>query len=331
MISGILVLLIFLFSGPISSFLFYTEDFVNPIRLFGLFLPFIVINTFWLAIYNGLEKFKKIIIIQIISNCIVFGITAMLIWKGTIAGGLFSIAVTEIIMLVVTFFFVRNEDDYFRFDLQKVISPKYVQVIKRFSAMALLSAVIVPLTLLFIRNAIVHGYSIHDAGIWDAVNRLSGFYMMFFNSGLSLYYLPKLSSIHTDREFKTELKSYFKIFVPLFLLMLIVIYLAREIILAVAFTNEFSVVKDVLIWQLAGDFIKILTLAFGYQILVKTMMKRYLLGEIAFNVSYFLLSLYLMKFNSVEGVVQSYFYANLICLILILVMFRKIFFKPSAN
>jgi hypothetical protein len=57
------------------------------------------------------------------------------------------------------------------------------------------------------------------------------------------------------------------------------------------------------------------------------MMKRYFLGEIAFNLSYFLLSVYLMKKLSVEGVLQAYFYANLICLALVLFMFRKLFFK----
>lgn len=326
-LSGFLAFLILLFASPISTFLFYTNAYSNPIRFFGVLLPFMVINTFWMAIYNGLEKYKSIVIIQIISNILVFVLTAFLIWKHNISGGLLSIAIGEFLMVVVTFLFVRNDSDYFKFDLHKIMSKKYINVIKKFSVMALLSAVIVPMTLLFIRNQIVQNYSIHDAGIWDAVNRLSSFYMMFFSSGLSLYYMPKLASIHTEKEFKTELKSYFKIFVPLFLLMLIVIYFAKSIILNVAFTQEFSGINELLIWQLAGDFIKIITLAFGFQIVVKTMMKRYFIGEIAFNLSYFLLAVYLMKKFSVEGVLQAYFYANLVCLVLVLFMFRKLFFK----
>ena len=326
-ISVLLALLILVFASPISSFLFYTNNYATPIRFFGILLPFMVINTFWLAIYNGLEKYKSIVIIQIISNILVFVLTAFLIWKQNISGGLLSIAIGEFLMVVVTFLFVRNDSDYFKFDLHKIMSKKYINVIKKFSVMALLTAVIVPMTLLFIRNQIVQNYSIHDAGIWDAVNRLSSFYMMFFSSGLSLYYMPKLASIHTEKEFKAELKSYFKIFVPLFLLMLIVIYFAKSIILNVAFTREFSGINELLIWQLAGDFIKIITLAFGFQIVVKTMMKRYFIGEIAFNLSYFLLAVYLMKKFSVEGVLQAYFYANLVCLVLVLFMFRKLFFK----
>jgi O-antigen/teichoic acid export membrane protein len=326
-VSTLVALLVLLFAASISNFLFFTQTFANPIRFFGLLLPFMVINTFWLAIYNGLEKYKSIVVIQIISNIFTFGITAFLIWKHTIIGGLFSIAIGEILMVLVTFIFVRRDRSYFKFDLKKVVNKKYFKIIKKFSVMALLSAVLVPLTLLLIRNEIVKNYSIHEAGIWDAVNRLSSFYMMFFSSGLSLYYMPKLAAINTEKEFKIELKSYFKVFVPLFLVLLVVIYFAKGIILNIAFTTEFSSIKSLLIWQLAGDFIRMLTLAFGFQILVKTMLKRYFIGEIAFNLSYFLLSFYLLKKCSIEGVLQAYFYANLFCLILVLLMFRKLFIK----
>lgn len=326
-ISSALALLIFVLAEPISSFLFFSNTYTIPIRFFGLLLPFMVINTFWLAIYNGLEKYKSIVIIQIISNVLVFGFTALLIWKKNIFGGLLSVAVGEILMVLVTFIFVRNNTDYFKFDLQKLICKKYFKTIKRFSVMALLTAIIAPLTLLFIRNMLVEKYAIEEAGIWDAVNRLSSFYMIFFSSGLSLYYMPKLASIHTETEFKTELKSYFKVFVPLFMVMLIAIYFAKGIILKLAFTAEFSPVENLLIWQLLGDFFRIMTLAFGFQILVKTMMKRYFLVEIVFNLMYFLLSFYLMQQNATEGVLQAYFYTNVICFVLVLILFRKLFFN----
>ena len=326
-ISTALTLFVLLFASPISTFLFYTNSYTTPIRFFGLLLPLMVINSFWLAIYNGLEKFKRIMLIQIISNVLVFGLTALLIWKKNIFGGLLSVAFGEVLMVLVTFIFVSRQADYFKFDLQKLISKKYFNTIKKFSVMALLTAIIAPLTLLFIRNMIVEKYAIQEAGIWDAVNRLSSFYMIFFSSGLSLYYMPKLASIHTESEFKAELKSYFKVFVPLFLVMLIVIYIAKGIILKLAFTPDFSKVESVLIWQLLGDFFRIMTLAFGFQILVKTMMKRYFLVEIVFNSMYFLLSFYLIKENATEGVLQAYFYTNVFCFLLVLFLFRKLFYS----
>ncbi len=316
---------------PISQLLFFTDSYFVPIQFFGILLPIMVINTFWLAIYNGLEQFKRIVYIQIVSNVLVFGLTAFLIWKQSIIGGLLSIAIGEFLMVLVTFIYVRNDATYFQFDLQKIISKKYISVIKNFSIMALLSAVIAPITLIFIRNFIVNTHSIEEAGIWDAVNRLSSFYMLFFSSGLSMYYMPKLASLQTDSEFKTELKSYFKTLVPLFLLMLIVIFICKGIIVKIAFTNEFESVNELLIWQLLGDFFRIMTLAFGFQILVKTMMKRYFIIEIIFNLTYLVFSIYLIELVSIEGALQAYFYSNVICFVLVLLMFRKLFLKKKLN
>jgi O-antigen/teichoic acid export membrane protein len=326
-ISVALALIVVVFASSISSFVFYSENYTIPIRFFAVLLPLLVINTFWLAIYNGFEKFKKIVAIQITANILAFLVTALLIWKKNILGGLVSIALGEFIMVAVTFQYIKKEAHYFKFELQKILSNKYLKVIKRFSIMALLSAILVPLTLLLIRDAIVNQYSIDEAGIWDAVNRLSGFYMMFFSSGLTLYYMPKLASLVTESEFRSELMAYFKVLVPIFALMLIAVFLTKGIILKIAFTQEFSKINEILIWQLLGDFIRIMTLAFGFQILVKTMMKRYFVTEVVFNASYFILAMYLMKSNATIGVLQAYFYANCITLLVVLMMFRKTWIK----
>ena len=111
--------------------------------------------------------------------------------------------------------------------------------------------------------------------------------------------------------------------------MLIIIFFSKQIIINLSFTAAFSNINQLLIWQLLGDFFKIMTLAFGYQIAVKTMMKEYFFGEIFFNVSYFFLAVYLMKTNAVEGVLEAYFYTNVVLFFLILFFFRKILFKSD--
>jgi O-antigen/teichoic acid export membrane protein len=327
-ISSSLSILGILFSKSISEYLFYTDTYSIPIQLFSILQPLIVINVFWLAIFNGLGAFKKIVIIQIISNILIFCLTVFLIVNHNIFGALFAIAFSELIMFFVTYLFVRREVAFFTFDLKKVISGKYVNVVKKFALMGLLSGILVPLVSILIRNEIIKINGINEAGIWDATIRISTYYMMFFSSGLTLYYLPKLASLKTDFEFKNELISYFKIFVPFFVLMMIIIYLFKQYIIQFIFTPEFQSVDSLLKWQLFGDFFKVLTLAFGYQIVVKTMMKLYFFGEIFYNLLYYFLTLYLIKKFGVEGAMQAYFYTNVIYFIFILFMFRKVIFKP---
>lgn len=325
-LSTVIALLVLVFSTTISAFIFFKESYTFPIQLFALLLPLIVINVFWTAIYNGLKQFKRIVVIQIISSILVFGATSILIWKHQLTGGLVSLAIGEFLMVIVTFLYIKRDRSLFRFELQKVISKPYIKVIQKFSIMALLTAVIAPLTLILIRNTIVANYSLKEAGIWDATNRLSSFYMLFFSSGLSLYYMPKLASLNTDSEFKTELKEYFKWLVPLFTILIVLVFVMKEFILKIAFTSEFDSVKNLLIWQLLGDLIRIMSLAFGFQIVVKTMMKRYFFIEIIFNLTYLLLSFYLIKIFAEEGALQAYFYANVVSLLSMIFMFRKVIF-----
>jgi O-antigen/teichoic acid export membrane protein len=332
MISTLLALFVFIFANSISEFLFVSNSFADHIRFFGLLLPLIVINTFWMAIYNALEKYKKIVVLQIISNVLIFGFTTFLIVNKAINGGLLAIVLGELLMVLVTFIFVlKDKSHYFTFNFSKILKKKYLNVIKKFSSMALLSAVIAPATLMLIRNFIIETHSIQEAGIWDATTKFSSFYMLVFSSGLSLYYMPKLASLTTDVAFKMELKSYFKVFVPLFLTALVVVYLLKGFILNIAFTAAFSKVNEVLIWQLLGDFLRIMTLAFGYQIVVKARIKKYFILEIVFNASYLLLSFYLVPLFSFEGALQAYFCANLILFILILWMFRKLFWSSIVE
>ena len=315
-----------LFSKVISQFLFYSESYTIPIQIFSIILPLIVINVFWLTIFNGLGEFKKIVAIQIISNILIFCLSTILILYQNVFGALLAIAFSEVLMLIITYLFIKKDCSFFTFNLKKVISNKYINIIKKFALMALLSGIIVPLISILIRNEIIVTNGIVEAGIWDATLRISAYYMMFFSSGLTLYYLPKLASLKTDLEFKNELISYFKLFVPIFLVMIIFIYIFKSYIIHLIFSPEFQSLNSLLKWQLLGDFIKVLTLAFGYQIVVKTMLKLYFFGEIFYNLMYYLLTIYLIKENNIEGAVQAYFYTNLIYFIFILFMFRKLFF-----
>jgi len=151
-ISIVLSILVFTFSHSISRFLFFTEAYVSCIYFFAVLIPLMVLNAFWLAIYNGSEQFKKIVIIQIIGNLLIFLVTLYLIINESLFGAIVSVAVSELLLFGVTFFFVRRDLYYFTFNLQKSISKKYSLIIFKFSSMALLSAIIAPLTLILIRN-----------------------------------------------------------------------------------------------------------------------------------------------------------------------------------
>jgi PST family polysaccharide transporter len=323
-ITFVVTVLIILFSKSISFYLFQSFNYFYYIICFGLLLPFFTMQTFVISFLNSENEFKKIVKIQIIGSILIFLLSVYLIINKALTGAILSLAISDFLLFLVTTYFIYKNKDLFHFSFNRTIDFNSIKNINKFILMALLSAVIVPLTTILIRNLIISDYSTSIAGNWEAVNRISGFYMMFFSSGLALYYLPKLSEIQSNKEFKAELIYYFKTFVPIVLLVLFLVYLFKNLIISIALTKEFNLVNDLMIWQILGDFFKIMALAFGYQILVKMMVKKYFIIELLFNCTYLLISFYLLKSESIEGVVKAYFIANLITFAVMLFMFKKI-------
>jgi polysaccharide transporter, PST family len=322
--SFFLSILIVLFAEPLSSYLFQTTVFSVYLNYFALLLPFFVLQTLLVTLFNAHQEFKKIVGIQIITNILLFISSFYFIYQQKLEGSLFAIAIADFISFFVAVFFVRKQ-----FSFSFKFQSHYLKTISKFIVMALVSAILIPVTAILIRNYIIDNSSLYHAGIWEAISRISGFYMLFFSAGLSLYYLPKLSALKTDDEFKTELKYYFSILIPVFIGVLLLVFLLKEIIISIALTSEFKPVSELLIWQLFGDLFRVMTLAFGFQILVKTMIVKYIIVELFYNVCYLLFSFLLFDFFQVKGVLQAYLLTNALTFFMVLVMFRKTILKPT--
>lgn len=323
-------LVIIIFASNWSELLFQTDVYTDYLILFGLLLPFFTLQSFLAALLNAQQFFKKLIGLQLVSSIVIFALTTYLTIRNQLDGAVLTLVISDVVLLICTLFFLHKNEAFQYFNTLKNIDFTYLKSIQKFLLMALVSAIVIPLTSLLIRNLIISDISLDAAGNWEAVNRISGFYMMFFSAGLSMYYLPKLSELKTDIEFKKELLYYFKTLVPLFVIVLFVVFVAKNWILDIVLASKFQMVKSLLIWQLLGDLFKIMTLAFGYQILVKAMVNKYLIVEIVFNVLFYMGVLFLLKYFSVEGAVMAYFYANVITFFVVLYFFRKLIYVKES-
>lgn len=323
-------LVIIIFASNWSELLFQTDVYTDYLILFGLLLPFFTLQSFLAALLNAQQFFKKLIGLQLVSSIVIFALTTYLTIRNQLDGAVLTLVISDVVLLICTLFFLHKNEAFQYFNTLKNIDFTYLKSIQKFLLMALVSAIVIPLTSLLIRNLIISDISLDAAGNWEAVNRISGFYMMFFSAGLSMYYLPKLSELKTDIEFKKELLYYFKTLVPLFVIVLFVVFVAKNWMLDIVLASKFQMVKSLLIWQLLGDLFKIMTLAFGYQILVKAMVNKYLIVEIVFNVLFYMGVLFLLKYFSVEGAVMAYFYANVITFFVVLYFFRKLIYVKES-
>jgi PST family polysaccharide transporter len=195
-----------------------------------------------------------------------------------------------------------------------------------FSLMALVTTVGLPLIYIVIRNYIIDTVGIKEAGYWEAMNRISDYYLMFVSSLITLYVLPRFSEITNKNEFKSEIISLYKSLVPIFALGLFLIYLLRPFIIKIVFTKAFLPVENLFAWQLLGDFIKILSIVIAYQFIAKKMFMHFIIIELFLIIIIYFSSVYLVDVFGVEGAVLAHFISYLMYFGLVLLMFNSSLF-----
>jgi PST family polysaccharide transporter/antigen flippase len=148
---------------------------------------------------------------------------------------------------------------------------------------------------------------IHDAGIWQASIRLSAAYLGFFTVFLSFYFMPKVSLLNENSKLSSLVFKCLLFVQAAFFLGALVLYLGRGFFITLLFSLEFSGLKDLIAYQLIGDFFKISSYVFGFIAVAKAATKLYIAAEIIqggvlFGIATFLSS----RVQGVESVMQAY-------------------------
>lgn len=306
-------------------------DFSKVIKAVALAIPFYALNILLLAIINGYSKYKLYIFVSLISNLVVLPLTLFLLWKYKLNGAIYSIILAPIISLFVTLVLIFKMR--LKAKLLKV-SKINLATTKKFSTyvlMALLSSVMLPVVRIAIRDYIGSFDGKEFVGYWEAINRLSNFYLMFITSLMTLYVLPKLAEISTDREFRNEIAKFFKTVLPLFFIGLIAIYFFRIQIIKIFLTEKFLLMEPLFFWQLSGDFFKIAATVIAYQFLAKNMFWHYVLVEIFSVALIYLLSIAFITRYGYVGASIGYLIYSFIHFITVLLIFRRKLFGKLTD
>ena len=322
----IVSLLCYYNAGYINDYVFKTYDFEYVIRILAMALPFYALNMFTFGILNGFSKYKILIIINIIGQILGLSITILLIYKERIDGALISVAISESLIFLITLVGVANQRSLMPLIQVKNISLTYVKKLSSFSAMAIFSAIVLPIVAISIRSYITDTVGLKEAGFWEAMNRISKYYLMFVTSLLTLYILPRFSEIENVKDFRNEVFNFYKSIIPIFGIGLLVIYFLRKVIIAIIFTEEFEPVEDLFLWQLLGDFVKVLSIVIAYQFLAKKMFWHYIITEAFSVIILYAASIYFIDLYGVKGANIAHFVTYMLYYGLILLIFSSSLF-----
>ena len=303
--SLIISLFVMCSSGYLSEAAFRTKDFWIVYFLFGLFTMAISFNIIFSAILNGLQEIRKFTIINICSSLVGVTITVVFAYTFGLEGVLIASTATAIIIFFINIYVFGKLGIKWRPNF-KSWDKKVVKMLSAFSLMAVVTGFVTPTMQILVRDRIILQFSVADAGYWQAVTKISDYYLGFITSVLGVYYMPKLSEIQSKIELRNEIMKGYKTILPIVAIIAFLIWLLKGFIIHVLFTPEFLPMKPLFTFQLLGDFFKIGSWLLGYLMVAKAMTKAYIISEIIFAASYVILSYYFMNHYGIIGATYSF-------------------------
>lgn len=292
-------------------------------KVLALALPWYATTVFLLAAINGLGKFRNVISINIAGNIIGLLFALVAIWKLGTFGAMLSVIIPPSLLFFVAFYYINKEIRFWNALALESFDWQIIRNLSAFSVMTLVSSVCGPLVFLSIRNHIIDTLGVEQAGFWEAINRLSVYYMMFVSSILSLYFFPKLAFAKNDKATRNVVRSYYKNILPLFIIGMIALYLVRYYVVWLLFTNDFLPVAGLFFWQLIGDVFKTASLILGYQFFARRLTVAFIVTELFSLAMMYFFSRFLISAYGIEGVVMAHALTYFIYLLMLGAYFKK--------
>ncbi len=276
------------------------------VGLFGVTLILFVLNTFIISIINGHQDIKRYTAINVFGTLVGLGVTILLVTRYRLEGALLSSVMSQSVVFAFTLLFLRKcgwlKKSNFNLGIDKASLFKYM----RYAAMAITSTLCIPTSQLVLRSYVIHHFSLADAGYWQAVTRISDAYLMLITTTLSVYYLPKLSSLIKRVDILKEMrKAYLTIF-PLTVLFAAGIFIFKREIILILFSPAFLPMMSLFLFQLLGDVFKIGSWLFAFNMLAKAQTRLFMISEIVFSISFVCLSVLFSNWFGLMGVTMGF-------------------------
>jgi PST family polysaccharide transporter len=332
---------LFLFLSTFISiifFIFFEEInkyfFVNQIQsdwilfLFVISIPFQAISLLFNAVLNGKSEYKNVASIGMITNVLTLIVSVFLMRTYNLQGAIIGLLFTSIIMFVISsYFFLKIYSVIIFFQPFQFVKQE-IQPLLNYSLMSLVSIIMSFAFSYYMRITIIDKFSLEYAGYYEAVLRISGFYMIFINTFVSFYYLPELAKCSSKVEVMLLTNEYYKKILPLFVIGLVILLLGVDFFVPLFFNKSFLVITPFVKYQVVLDIIKSICLILGIRFFAFGKTKGFLLTEIFSFTINFILFVIAMHFFDFRGVWYSQIASSFLYFI-ILVVFFKMYFKKN--
>ena len=324
-LSLIIGIFVSIFSKKISFYLLGNEEFYFVFLIFSLLVIFFTMNTVFTSIFNGLGEIKKLTFLNVVSSLIGLFIALLLILNFGLKGALISGIVSQFIIFFVIVIFLKKSSLFSLRIFKEKFDIKTLYNLLNFSGMTLTAVIMNMGALIFLRNYIGNNFGWDSAGYWQGIWRISETYLMLITMTLSIYYLPKLSEIQNKKELIKEILYGYKIIIPVVILMAGFIYIFRDFLIRLIFSDDFQPMSDLFLFQLIGDVVKIASWLLGYIMIAKAMTGKYILLEIISVLNFVVLSIIFLNIYGLVGITLAFMVNYIFYFAILALIFKRYF------
>ena len=316
-------LVILVFKNQISTFL--QIDFDENFYFFLLVTSVISasIHTCFLSIYNGLNRIKLFVIVNIISNIVSAIILVLFVLKMQIIGAFYALVINQILSLIINIIFYAVYKPFLIQWIFKKYINEYFKKLSSFSIMAIVGPVCLIISSFIVRDYLYDKFGSDYAGSWEAMWRISAIYLLFLITTFKFYLIPTFSKLN-DIELKKEVFKIWKIVVPIIILITTAVYFSKNIIINLLLSNEFILINSIIFFHLIGDIIKINCWVLGNIMISKAKTKSFVFFQIEWSLLFVTLSYVFIEKYGFVGVSISYFVTYIIHFSLLNIYFKKL-------
>ncbi|MEQ9901599.1 lipid III flippase WzxE [Pectobacterium punjabense] len=324
--STFLAMLFLAAATPIANLLFGHDDYRDVVRALAFIQMGIAYANLFLAILKGYRDAIGNALAVIGGSLIGLAAFWLCLRLGGYVGALAGLALVPALLVIPAGIMLLRRTPLSLASLKPAWDRAIAGQLGKFTLMALMTAVTLPVAYIMMRNLLAAHYSWDEVGIWQGVSSISDAYLQFITASFTVYLLPTLSRLTDKAALAQEIVRSLKFVLPVVAGVSVCVWLLRDFAIWLLFSSQFTAMRDLFVWQLVGDVMKVGAYVFGYLVIAKAALRFYLLTE----VSQFLLltgfSHWLIPLYGAQGAAQAYMAAYLVYFLLcccVFIIYRR--------
>lgn len=314
--STLLAIVFLLFSTQISVLLFGHDSYREVIVAVAFIQMGIGYANYFLAILKGYRDASGNALAIVAGSLIGVAAYYLCLRRWGYGGALAGLALVPALIIFPALIIMLRRKRFPLSDLKPAWDRAIASHLGKFTLMALMTAVTLPVAYILMRNLLADRYSWDAVGMWVGVTSISDAYLQFITASFSVYLLPTLARLQEKTAIRREIIKSLKFVLPAVAVASFMVWLLRDFAIWLLFSDQFTGMRELFAWQLAGDVLKVGAYVFGYLVIAKAALRFYILTEVTQFVLLTLSAYWLIPAHGAVGAAQAYMVTYIIYFLL---------------